>query len=266
VPESVPLEQSTPSWLLTFKLLERMAKGHTWVGSFLLLAGLASAWRIFLRPEHLTLLCMNLLLLAISWVRYRTAGLDLRYFMPMVIVGLPWMALGLEHVLAIARRLFQGRGELSPTMSRWCPASRVLAGGLIAAAVTCSFLNGPMSAAAYMRKHVALGRWVCRHVGREPAVAGTQDPLALDIYFSKGHVVDRFWPRHCLMVPMPAALTERRADVVILWNEENIAQEYLKLIEERITRHCGYRRVDAKELPAGENELMVFVRSEETKD
>ena len=27
------------------------------------------------------------------------------------------------------------------------------------------------------------------------------------------------------MVPMPVALTERKADVVVLWNEENIDDE-----------------------------------------
>ena len=103
VPAVVPPEQSTPSWILTFKLLERLAKGYTWVGSFLLLVGLACGWRIFLRPEHLTLFCMNLLLLVISRIRYWASGLDLRYFMPMVIVSVPWMALGLEHVIAAAR-------------------------------------------------------------------------------------------------------------------------------------------------------------------
>ena len=46
----------------------------------------------------------------------------------------------------------------------------------------------------------------------------------------------------------------------MLWNEENIASEYLPIIEQRITGYCGYRRVDAKELPAGKDELMVFVR------
>ena len=63
VPAVVPPEQTTPSWNLTFKLLERLAKGCTWVGSVLLLVGLACGWRIFLRPEHLTLFGMNLLLL-----------------------------------------------------------------------------------------------------------------------------------------------------------------------------------------------------------
>ena len=46
----------------------------------------------------------------------------------------------------------------------------------------------------------------------------------------------------------------------MLWNEENIANEYVAIINKRITGYCGYRRVDAKELPAGENELLVFVR------
>ena len=254
VPAVVPPEQSTPSWILTFKLLERLAKGCTWVGSFLLLVGLACGWRIFLRPEHLTLFCMNLLLLVISRIRYWTAGLDLRYFMPMVIVGVPWMALGLEYVIAAARRLFQRRGELSPR------ALRILAGSLIAVAVACSLLDGPMPAAAYMRKHAALGRWIYQHAGPEPAIAGNLDHLTLDTFYSNGHVVGIFWPRDCLMVPMPAALTERKADVVVLWNEENLDTSTSAIIEQRITGYCGYRRVDAKELPAGRNELMVFVR------
>ena len=165
------------------------------MGSVLLLVGLACGWRIFLRPEHLTLFCMNLLLLLISRIRYWTAGLDLRYFMPMVIVGVPWMALGLEHVIAAARRLLQRRGELSPR------ASRILAGSLVAVAVACSFLDGPMSAAAYMRKHAALGRWIYDHAGPEPAIAGNLDHLSLDTFYANGHVVGIFWPRDCLMVP-----------------------------------------------------------------
>ena len=175
--------------------------------------------------------------------------------MPMVIVGVPWMALGLEHVIAAcAGRLFERGGELSPR------ASRILAGSLIAVAVACSLLDGPMSAAAYMRKHAAMGRWIYQRAGPEPAIAGNLDHLSLDTFYANGHVVGIFWPRDCLMVPMPAALTERKADVVVLWNEENIDKKYLAIIEQRIA-YCGYRRVDEKELPAGQDELMVFVES-----
>jgi hypothetical protein len=196
---------------------------------------------------------MNLLLLLTSRIRYWASGLDLRYFMPIVIVGVPWMALGLEYTIAFARRLFQRRGELSPR------ALRILVGSLLAVIVVGSLLEGRMPAAAYMRKHAAMGRWIYDHAGPEPALAGNLDHLTIDTFFSNGHMVGIFWPRECLMVPMPPALTERSADVVVLWNEDNIDNKSFASIEERVA-YCGYRRVDTKELPAGENELMVFVR------
>ena len=171
-----------PRWKLTFKLLERLAKGYTWVGGILVLVGLACGWRIFLRPEHLTLFCMGLLLLVISWIRYWIAGLDFRYFMPMVIVGTPWMALGLECVIAGARRLAQRRGELSPR------ALRDLTGSLIATSPSVQLLDGTMPAAAHMRKSAALGRWIRKHVEPRPAMAGNVD------YLDLGHLL-RQWPR-----------------------------------------------------------------------
>ena len=252
LPPVVPPEQIAPGWKLTFKLLERLAKAFTWVGAVLLLIGLIGSWRIFLRPEHLTLFGMNLLLLVIARIRYWSAGLDLRYFMPIVIVGLPWMALGIEHSIAAVRRVFERRRKLSPV------ALRILAGSLIAAAVAASLLDGPM-AAANMRTRAAVGRWIRDHAGPEPAVAGNLDNLTLDTYYANARVVAIFWPRDCLIVPLPSVLRERTPEVVVLWNQENIAPEYLAMIEERVGA-CGYRHIDPKELPAGKNELMVFVR------
>ena len=253
LPAPSPPERSLPSWKLTFKLLERVAKGCTWAGSVLLLIGLACAWRIFLRPEHLTLFGLNFLLLLITRIRYGTFGLDLRYFMPIVIVGVPWMALGLEYLIAAARRLFSRRGELSPR------ALRILAGSLVAAAVAGSLLDGPMPASAYMRKRAVLGRWIQQHVGPEPAIAGNIDRLSLDTFYAHGHMVGIFSPCDCLLVPMPKALAEQKAEIVVLWNKDNVAPEYLAIIQQRIG-YYGYRRVDAQQLPAGEDELMVFVK------
>jgi hypothetical protein len=255
VPTSVA-ERSAPNWLLTFKLLERLAKGCTWIGSVLLLLGLACGWRIFLRPEHLTLFCMNLLLLATSWIHYWAAGLDLRYFMPIVIVGVPWMALGLEHLVAAARWALSRRTALSPR------ASHALAGSLIAVTVTCSLFDAPMPAIAQMRKHAALGRWIYERAGPEAAIAGNLDFLSLDTYYSNGHVVGTFLPSDPLTTAIPPALAQRTADVVVLWNEEHLAHDSLASLERQITTSHGYRRVDAKDLPAGENELLVFVRAD----
>ncbi len=256
VPAVAPPELTTPSWTLTFKLLERLAKGCTWVGSALLLAGLVCGWRVFLRPEHLTLLCMNLLLLIVSRIRYGISGLDLRYFMPMVIVAIPWMALGMDHIIAAARRLVERRGETS------LRRPGILAGSLIALAIVCSLLDGPISIPVYMRTHAAVGRWVYQRFGPAAAIAGNLDQASLDAFYADGQVIGICWPRDCLLVPMPAALTGRLADVVVLWNDDdNIAKEYLPVIEERVA-HYHYRRVDQRELPAGRDELMVFVREQ----
>jgi hypothetical protein len=254
VPAVAPPEQSAPSWVLTRKLLERLAKGYTWVGCVLLVIGVLGGWRVFLRSEHLTIFCMNLLLLAISRIRYWTGGLDLRYFMPMVIVSVPWMALGLEYLIASVRQLFERRRALSPR------AMTVIAGSLIAAAVTCSLLDGPMSAAAYMRKHAAMGRWIYNLVGPESAIAGNIDYVTLDTFYSQGRVVGAFGSRDCLLGLIPQAITEHMAQFVVLWNEDYLPREYLPIVEERISHYC-YRRVDQKELPAGPDELMVFVRT-----
>jgi len=245
-------ERAMPSWILTFKLLERVVKACTWIGGLLLLIGMARAWRILLRPEHLTLVCMNLLLLLISRIRYGTVGLDLRYFMPLVIVGAAWMAIGLECLIATAIRLFTRWGQLSPR------ALRVVVVVVIVITVTCSFLDGTLAASITMRKHAALGRWIYSRAGPEPAIVGNLDDL--DTFYSNGHVVGFLMPRDCLLAAMPPALTGGKADAVVIWNEEHLAQERFAVIERRITSCCGYRRVDANELPAGENELMVFVR------
>ena len=249
----VPPERAIPNWTLTFKLLERLVRGCTWAGGFLLLVGLVCGWRILLRPEHLVLLCMNLLLILISRIRYSTLGLDLRYFMPIVIIGVPWMALGLEYTIGFVRRLCEQRENLSPRVSNFLIAC------LIAVFVAGSLLDGPMPAAAYMRQHAAVGRWIYDHAGPKPALAGNLDHLTLETYYSQGHMVGIFWPRDCLLVPLPPAVSERIANVVVLWNEGNIDIQNLPEIARRIT-YYGYRRIDQKELPAGKDELMVFVK------
>jgi hypothetical protein len=263
VPAVPTAEQSIPGWMLSYKLLERLAKACTWVGSILLLAGLAYGWRTFRRPEHLAIFAMNMLLVFVARIRYGTVvGLDLRYFMPIVITGVPWMALGLTRLIGGAVSLCGRRRLLSPR------ASRLLAGSLIAAATLCSFIDGPMSAAAYMRKHSDLGRWIYSHVGHDCSLAGNIDHFSLETFSSRGLVISTFSPSECMLVPMPQAAARQEADVVVLWTEECISPEYREIITsqhrgiiaQRLTAYCGYRQVDAKELPAGENELLVFVR------
>jgi hypothetical protein len=256
LPPPAPAEKSASRLLLAFKLLERAAKGFTWVGCVLLLAGIGFAWRTFLRPEHLTLLAMNLLLLVVSGIRYRSAGLDLRYFMPMVIVGLPWMALGGQFLVGGGLRLARRLGATSHA------AQRVVAAVAVTVLVACSLLDAPLSAAAHMRRHAALGRWMREHAATAPTLAGNidYDDMSLDAFYAQGKFVGAVGPRDCLLVPPPAVLARREADFLVLWNSEDLKREQLKLIEQRITGYYGYRRIPPSQLPPGEgeNEVMLF--------
>jgi len=232
-----------------------LVRSYTWVGGALLLFGLACGWRVFFRGEHLALLVMNLSFLAITRIRYGIAGIDQRYFMPIVILSVPWMALGLYYVAAAVRQALECRREFSPR------ASRILAAGLIATAVSLSLVDGSISTPIFMQKHADMGRWIRRHTKPEPSIIGNFDEMSLEAYYGNGHAVAIVWPRDCLIVPLPPALVERKADVIALWNDDNnIAPEYLPIISQRITRYCGYRRVDPKDLPFSEGEVLVFLK------
>lgn len=256
LPPAVPKEKAFSSGVLTFKLLERVAKGLTWVGSLLLLIGIVAGRRVFLRPEHLTLLAMNVLLLVVSGIRYRSAGVDLRYFMPMVIVGLPWMASGAEILLAGVPRLLARLVELP------LGARRGVACAVAAALVVCSLLDAPLPAAASMRRHTALGCWMRGRSPTPPALTGNFDDQSLEAFHSGGHCIAVISARDCLLVPPPGPLVARTADFVVLWNSENLTREQLRQVEERMTAYCGYCRVPPAALPPGDDDdqVMVFAR------
>ena len=53
--------------------------------------------------------------------------------------------------------------------------------------ILCSLLDAPLSAAAAMRRHAALGRWILEHSGDSPTLAGNIDidDLSLDAFYAK---------------------------------------------------------------------------------
>ena len=218
----------------------------------MLLVGIASAWRKFLRPEHLTLFVMSAALLVIARIRYWAAGLDLRYFMPIVLLGLPWMAIGVERVIAA--------GQWLDRRVKLTFGPRFATAGVCAAILLCSFLDAPMAATARMERHATLGRWIRDRAGPEPTIVGNIDYLSLDAFYADGRVLDIVLPGQKLQVPLPRALTQQQADAVVLWNNDASKPERLSEVERQIAP-CGYSRVDAKLLPAPENELMVMMKT-----
>jgi hypothetical protein len=124
-------------------------------------------------------------------------------------------------------------------------------------------LDAPLSAAAHMRRHAALGRWILDHSNASPTLAGNIDidDMSLDAFYSQGKFLGTLAPRDCLLVPPPDVLEKRTADFLVLWNSEDLKRDQLALIEDRITIYGGYRRVSPSELPAVGNEVMLFERN-----
>ena len=47
----------------------------------------------------------------------------------------------------------------------------------------------------------------------------------------------------------------------MLWNKKlGKAKKHLAMVEKRIVDYCGYRRVPPRDVPGGEDEVLVFVR------
>jgi hypothetical protein len=128
--------------------------------------------------------------------------------------------------------------------------------------IVCSLLDAPLPAAASMRRHSALGRWIRSRSHTPPALAGNFDDQSLEAFYSGGHCIAGISSRDCLLVPPPGALSTRAADFVVLWNSEYLNRQQLRQIQERVTTYCGYHRVPPGDLPPGENddEVMVFSR------
>ncbi len=155
-----------------------------------------------------------------------------------------------EGLLKLARR----RRELSLV------AKRIVAGGACAALLLCSLLDASLPASARMRKHAAVGRWIREHAAADPALAGNINRFSLDAFYAQGKPIGVVLPRDCLLPSLPDVLVGRQADFLVLWNQGDLGRDHLAMIQQRITACCDYRRVPADELPAGEDEVLVFVR------
>lgn len=241
-----------PSATLNRKFVERMVRGYTYVGGLLLLVGIASHWRLALRRDHLVLGVMSVLLLALIRIRFGQAGLDIRYFMPLVLLALPWMALGFEWIAAAGARL-------APWV-RWTPRRyAVFLGVLGSVAAGLSMVDGRPSADRLhaAQQEEALGRWILARIGPERTLAGSFQGLELVRYYAQARTAKAF--DLARGETLPAVVEAGRADAILLDPARSGARS-VAAAGERIVSQLGYRRVESGRLPPGCESLQVFLR------
>ena len=238
------------------KLVSRLLRGFTYSGGLLTLVGLTSGWRIFFRREHITLLVLNLFLIATIQIRSGQEGIDLRYFMPMVCTALPWMALG----------YFQLVDWMASPMRRcdvWTPGrQKILAGVLAVMAATASMAEAGLPAAAIMHRNAVLGRWIFDRLGPQQLITGNFGGAGLVTYYAQGDYAGVFDRRHNGDEDVPPVVTSRQADLIVLAWDAADRRDYIAWVESQLTSQWGYWHVPREQLPEECEPFDVFVRSD----
>ena len=226
--EPVAIARNPSGLTIDRKMAGRLIKAYTYVGGLLTLFGVLGHWRLILRRDHLPLALMNLALLATIHIRYSQAGLDLRYFMPIMLISLPWMAMGLFEA-------YEWIARCTARWLVWTPARRrALAAGLAVLAATGSLADGKLAAGRMMHRHILAGEWIIEHFGPQQWIAENVEGMSLAAYFAKTQRVAAFDVLVENGAILPPAVESGHARVVLLWQEELGCEASIARAQERL--------------------------------
>jgi hypothetical protein len=251
--ETPPAEWT--SFTFNRKLVLRLLKSYTYIAALLTVCGLCAWWRVFLRRDHQTLFLASLLLVALVRIRYSQSGLDIRYFLPLVVLATPWMALGFFQIIAWTTQWTRTRID-------WAPGRRAaLTGALgILAAAGC-MADSRMAAERVMRRQALLGKYIREHFGEQQLISGNSHAMNLLEHYAQGRVADCFDLRLDGEGSFSPTVESRQADMIVLWEDERLPKQALASAEARLTSQLGYRRVPDEHLPHECDRVLLLVNA-----
>ena len=232
----------------------RIAKSYSYVYGLLMLAGLWGRRRIYFRRDHQTLLVMSLLVFAAVWIRCSKYDICLRYFSPVVIVSLPWIAFGVFWVCDLMVGWTGWFFSWSP--SRRCTLVTVL----FSAVVVASLLETSPGPTLGSRQKASLGKWILHNFGSNQNILCVNNDARLAYYYAKGTSYT------CLVFsqhgsqPLFRTIKARSPKVVLIWsnhrdkNNPNTALEILDYKSE-----LGYSQVPEDRLPPDCKDVVVLI-------
>ncbi len=226
--------EGTTSRQFTVEYLDALRRG------FHLSHGLLAAWgiwrwrRLWTRPDYYALLVPAIAIFAAIWIHFWYAGAtSSRYVLTVLLVALPWTALGLLDLVAIATAQVR---KLRPA---WNIAPRA------AVAVTMSFCFSIGAAQAIASRdqgsirEAALGQWLGDTLGAETPVALAKTMPLCAYYAGPAQQVtwldtrDEAWPAMLQNHSLAVAIVEAHA-----WREDRAA-----------ALHADWTRLEASDLP-----------------
>lgn len=223
------------------KLIVQLIKAYTYPLGVLAIVGTSVWFAVYRRGEHLVLLFMGVLLLGAVWVRSAVHSNDPRYFIPIVLASMPWMALGALYIKEKLETLLERLGVVG--------RRHVWAAALLGAAVLIpSVADMKLSWGRYMVSHAELGRWIGAEFGGGHTIAANTAELRLVQYYSNSRLAGFFhalWPHP----PEPPAIAALQPDFVLIWYEDSDAGFSQFADHLCATSEGRYIRVPAEQLP-----------------
>jgi len=275
-PSPPPVPAAPSAWTITRKLLIRVVKGYSYVFALLGLVGAFRAWRVYLRLEHQAVLLMGMSFLAIIWIRYTQANIDLRYFLPMVMASLPWIALGLlaveQAILARFAPDQMGTGTVRQSDSsgfqagRSGPVSMISQPRRMALTAGLVLLVGLLSLPSLrlnvpgMHSQAALGKWIEARLGPRQKITPSIHKLQLLEYYSQGSLLEYFNPDDYRNGALPPAIQTAQPDVVVFWLSKQRESCLAVARAMAATPGVAYRQMSREQLPPECGNMLVFLR------
>jgi len=246
-----------PSGLvLARKVVVRFVKSYAYVFGLLTLVGLFGWWRVFVRRDQVAQSLITVLLVAAVSIKYHKGGATdaQRYFLPVVLLGLPYAALGLLRVAGwisgVVPPCFGGSFQRRPA---------VTCGLLLTTAAACTLhvcLIRPIAAS-----QAELGKWIRRNLGPNQRISGNMRRFDLVVYYARGRMVKWGMPRERPAKAILETIGRKKPDVVLLWVDWRNPGElagYAGNLQRRA--ELGYEQVPARRLPPSCRDVVVLVR------
>ena len=254
VPDGVFSDNLT-TFVLTRKVLIRFLKALTYAYGLLIALGLWR-WRhvFFRRDQQAPVMHSLLLILCVGAYYAQNKGIDIRYFLSIVLLCLPYAALG---VLQVAEWIVAPARHPSARLPRRRAAS---VAGVLGAVALMGIPDAALTARPVMVQQAELGRWIFEHLGPDQTIIGPNSVLDVLEYYSKGRTIP--FPQNTqgncqLLVSTVAAC---RPNVVILW--EDIYNRDIFAVRAEIALQLvqlGYEEVPPSQLPPECQKVRVFV-------
>jgi 4-amino-4-deoxy-L-arabinose transferase-like glycosyltransferase len=247
-----------PYWRVAEQVVLRLVKSCSYVYGLLAILGLWGWRQVYLRRDQQVLLWMSLLLCGAIWIHCSRGDICVRYFLPIVIASLPWVALGLLLVAAAIVRSTRG-------LVAWNPPRRLaILAALLAAVFVASMISVGWTPAARSRQSVAMGKWILSRMGPNRQIVCVNTDSRQTCYYARGFGYTSFVPRKCDTFSLPWLVRHTSPQVILHWGNFRASEDPLTSVKWlRAQREPCYREVPPDCLPPGCEDVVVLVRADE---